>query len=129
MLYVKQSDKCSPLTHYVYIVSTSESKGWRFRKWSDNTLELWMNAAIEFDTAKTYNTEIPNIFMTVSKQVLPFPVYYGSIVCSIDWTYVEWVQSRFLSDTSIEIRRFGNKNSTSSQHTKVSCYIIGRGSK
>ena len=84
MLYVKQSDKCSPLTHYVYIISSTKSGIWYYRKWSDDTVEMYMSEAIDFDTTKTYDTEIPNILMTVSRQKLPFPVYYGSIVCSID---------------------------------------------
>lgn len=126
MLYVKQSNGISMLTHNVYITSCTKIDKWWYRQWSDNTVEAYMHDFANFDTSTKHTTEISNIFMTIANEQLPFNLSYGCAVCSADWMYSEWAQCRLKSKNVLEIRRFGNNNSSNQQLHKISCYIIGK---
>lgn len=126
MIYVKQSNGVSMLTHNVYITSCSKIDKWWYRKWSDNTFEAYMHDSVNFDTANRHATEIPNIFMTLARESLPFNLSCGCAVCSADWMYSEWAQSRLISKNVLEIRKFGNTSSSSVASHNISCYIIGK---
>lgn len=108
----------------IHVKTTGTDKGWQYRIWSNNQVELWWSSDIQYNTDHI-GAGIQGLYLTSAKISLPFSVVDASISASIQWGFSEWVQAQIDNKNIVQVRRFGSGNTNNIKTQMTYMYIIG----
>ncbi len=112
-----------------YIVERAVTGSWTYRKYASGDVVMEYGGNLTFpgmDDAS--GAGVDGYYMAAVDVELPVTLAhkYCVPVCSVDWTYAEWVQAGILDTKHIKIRKFANGNGINNTTNYVSIVVHGK---